>query len=104
MPASVAPSVGQRPRHGLHGAPNSACCGDQGDNICPDRRVHNPSALFRVPNRRQSSRSFTMRQGRQPSELHVGAHDYLAEKLDRQLRARMMLNGKRHGSGKRAFL
>jgi hypothetical protein len=34
----------------------------------------------------------------------VGAHDYLAEKLHRQLRARVMLNGKRHGSGKRAFL
>jgi hypothetical protein len=28
MPASVAPSVGQRPRHGPNDAPNSICCGD----------------------------------------------------------------------------
>src|SRR6266550_7314857 len=30
MPASVAPSVGQRPRHGSRDAPNGVCYGDRG--------------------------------------------------------------------------
>ncbi len=59
MPASVAPSVGQRPRHGPQDAPNSACCGDRGLRYAVSPGFCNPpSALFPViPGTWQTSNS-----------------------------------------------
>jgi len=55
MPASVAPSVGQRPRHGSKGAPNSVCCEDRG-NGTPSRL--GPQSLLPVPDRRQGTSDY----------------------------------------------
>ena len=39
---------GQRPRHGPGGAPNGACCGDQGKYVVLPRSFHKPNARFRA--------------------------------------------------------
>src|SRR6266404_8970857 len=59
MPASVAPSVGQRPRLGPQDALNSACCGDRGLRYAVSPGFCNPpSALFPViPGTWQTSNS-----------------------------------------------
>src|SRR5262245_29580329 len=52
MLASVAPSAGQRPRHGPGGAPNSACGGDSASSYTHALGSTN-AALCRVPGRPQ---------------------------------------------------
>jgi hypothetical protein len=64
MPASVAPSAGQRPRHGSKDAPNSACCGDLGLTYPTSAGFHNPAALFPVPDRPQATPLYNSPAGR----------------------------------------
>jgi hypothetical protein len=64
MPISVAPSVGQRPRHGPNDAPNSICCGDLELTYPTRAGFHNPSALFPVPDRHQATPLYNSPAGR----------------------------------------
>ena len=73
MPASVAPSVGQRPRHGSKDAPNSVLLVETRLNVCHIAGLHNP--LGTNPGTGQTLSTyleFSTKTGT-PWEVHVGA-------------------------------
>jgi hypothetical protein len=77
MPASVAPSVGQRPRHGWKDAPNSVCCGDLGLTYPPIGGFHNYSRY-----RTDAKESISYELASDTNTIggsHGRAHDYVPE-------------------------